>query len=735
MPARLKLKNFKFVAKALQRWYVALAAALVLMVGAGVCWAMRPLADADGRAAAYPYGLTTGFENNALDLLFQLRDARLPEQRTRGIREPITIIQIDEESIRMSGVRLQKWSRASYARLIEAASERGAAVIGLDVILSEAGGTNAEDVADDEKLAAAMETAGNVVIVEKLEAGGTPAIKPLPVFADAAYATGFADLPHDGDGFIRSLLLARDHNSAAVAETSAGEVVTSGSAQAEDESDVSFSTRVTEGYLLARYVAEDRPVENFYDEQGLKSESGSDAVRIGGRTIPLRTDSAIQLDFRGRTPGFRHVSAGDVLAGNPDALAEDLYRDRVVLIGATNVDAPDMFFTPFYESSALARFAGSNVPTIPARMPGVEIHANAIATLLWGRSLVRPAFPWRVVCVAIPLLLAALAIFALRAIPALLVTLMIVAGVLVFSVWTFNAYALVLPMASTWIGIGLLAPAGLGLRYARERALRDETEAERELLMDIFSRCVSENVAETLWQQRDKLLSGERRIVSIIFTDIRGFTTISEQMPSLQLVGILNDYFSRMSAIVDHHCGHINKFIGDGLMIVFGAPVSRGDPGEARAAVACGLEMLQEVKAMNEEAEALGRPRIQIGVGIHTGEATCGVVGSERRLEYTIIGDTVNLAARLESTTKEFDVPILISEATANLVNRRYETRAMGEVTVKGKTSSTTIYTVVERRGMPRYRFTDGIRKTAAHKIPKSYPTPQLGSCNLENDN
>jgi class 3 adenylate cyclase len=199
-------------------------------------------------------------------------------------------------------------------------------------------------------------------------------------------------------------------------------------------------------------------------------------------------------------------------------------------------------------------------------------------------------------------------------------------------------------------------------------------------------------------------------------------------MPSLQLVEILNDYFSRMNAIVDHHCGHINKFIGDGLMIVFGAPVSRGDTGEAWAAVACGLEMLQEVALMNEEAEALGRPRIQIGVGIHTGEAVCGVIGSARRMEYTIIGDTVNLAARLESTTKEFGVPLLISEATAVLVNRRYKTRPLGEVTVKGKTASTTLFTVVERRNAPRFRFAGGIRKTAGHKLPKFFPAPETDS-------
>jgi adenylate cyclase len=189
-------------------------------------------------------------------------------------------------------------------------------------------------------------------------------------------------------------------------------------------------------------------------------------------------------------------------------------------------------------------------------------------------------------------------------------------------------------------------------------------------------------------------MGGERRTVTLIFTDIRGFTTLSENVDSEVVVEWLNEYFSRMHKIVCSYGGHINKYIGDGLMIVFGAPIARGDKLEARAAVACGLEMLAELERMNKDWEGTGRPHIAIGVGVHTGEATCGVVGAEGRLEYTIIGDTVNLAARLESTTKEKGVPIVISDATAALLGVDYVTEPLGDVMVKGKTLSTHVLTV-----------------------------------------
>jgi adenylate cyclase len=209
-------------------------------------------------------------------------------------------------------------------------------------------------------------------------------------------------------------------------------------------------------------------------------------------------------------------------------------------------------------------------------------------------------------------------------------------------------------------------------------------------------------VADRLWQQRGDLsIAGERRIVTLIFTDIRGFTTLSESVDSAVVVEWLNEYFSRMHRIVTSYGGHINKFIGDGLMIVFGAPIDRGQKLEARAAVACGLEMLAEVERINEEWKHKDRPQIAIGVGIHTGEATCGVVGALGRLEYTIIGDTVNLSARLESTTKEKGVPILISDSTAALLGIDYETQPLGDVKVKGKNQSTEVFTVKKNTRKP----------------------------------
>ena len=651
---------------ALRRWYLALAIFLVSVVWIGVALALCPLKDADGSYSSSPYGLSTGLENKALDLLFQLRDVRRADLRARGTNEPITIIEIDERAIKASHVRLQNWRRDWYARLIDRASRDGASVIGLDIYLSEEGGHSDEDRGYDQQLAKAIADAGNVVIASKLGAGGFEAITPLPLFKDAAYTVGFVDLSLDSDGFVRSSPLTR--------------------ARTGEETEFSFATRLAEGYLVAHAVEGEPP-------QYLKP-ADDERVQLGRRILPLRTDRNLQVDFRARSPAFRHISAAEILFNENAQIPDDLFRDRIVMIGATNIDAPDLFSTPFYEPLALARLLDRSLPNTPVRTPGVELHAMTVATLLFGQTPVRPSYRWEMIALLLVLALVALAVLRLRALWGLLTVILIAGMTLAVSSWAFNAHGLILPLASAWLGMVVLTPLGLGLRYAHERMLHGETEADRAQVMDILSRCVSEEVADELWQRRDQIMSGERRVVSIIFTDIRSFTTLSENAPSDQVVIWLNDYFSRMHAVINRHRGHINKFIGDGLMIVFGAPESRGDEEEARHAVACGLEMLVAVERMNVEWQGTDRPIIKIGVGITTGEATCGVVGAERRLEYTVIGDIVNLSARLESTTKEYGVPLLTSESTVRLLDDRYEARALGEVLVKGKNTSTKIFSV-----------------------------------------
>lgn len=654
------------LSSALLKRYAAIAAILTFLVWAAFVLSTYPLKDSDGSYASYPYGLTTGLEDKSLNQLFQLGNVFSSSLGRRGSDEPITIIEIDEASIRASGVRLQRWRRDWYARLIDRASEGGAGVIGLDIILSETSGTSAEESEYDQQLAESIEKAGNVVVGRMLPVSGSEAIEPQKIYRDAAYDIGFFNVPLDRDGFVRATQL----------------VV----ARPGEDDQPSFATVIAQGYLASI----GNPSE--------LSPKGANHVELGGRVTPLRTDGLMQLDIRGRTPAFRRISAGDILFQENPQIASDLFLNKIVLIGASNLDAPDLFNTPFFEPSALTRLFDPKQPNNPARTPGVEIHANSVATLLFGRALDRPGFFSRAIILLIPLVLAAFALFKFRAVFALASVIAVAAFALVIGVAAFTLSGYILPLASVWLSIASLTPVGLGLRYAHERALYNHAEAERAQLMDIFSGCVSEEVAEELWERRDTILTGERRVVSLIFTDIRGFTTVVESAVLDHIVVWLNDYFSRMQKIVESHGGYINKFIGDGLMIVFGAPASRGDEIEARAAVACGLEMLAEVERMNEEWEGTGRPHIAIGVGIHTGEAICGVIGSVKRMEYTIIGDAVNLSARLESTTKEYGVPMLISAATARLLDNQYETRPLGEVRVKGKRVSTTIYAI---GGMP----------------------------------
>jgi adenylate cyclase len=648
----------------LRHWYWAVALFLGCAVWLGLALAMRPGKD----VSASPYGLTTSLENKALDLLFQMRDVLHPNLRTRGRDEPITIIEIDERTTKAIHVRPQTWRRDRYARLIERANQGGALVIGLDKYLSEDGGATAESKAYDEELAKVMADAGNVVIASKLQAGNIEAITPLPLFIDAANRVCFVDVTVDSDAATRSLPL-----------TWPGP---------DGESESSFATCLAEAYGNARAAEGEAP--QFLTHIGSKRE------KLRERILPLRTDGTLQLDFRGRTPAFRRISAIDILSQDAP-IPDDLFRDRIVLIGVNVIDE-DQFSTPFFESFSPLRWLDSSLSSAPVRTPGVELHANAVATMLFGQSPVRPRYGWQILSLMLPLALVALAVFRLRALWGMLTVLSVAAITLAVSSWAFNSHGMILPLASACVGMIILTPLGLGLRYTRERMLHDEAEANRAQVMDILSRCVSKEVAAELWERRDQIMSGERRVVSIIFTDIRSFTTLSENAPSDQVVIWLNDYFSRMYPIITGHGGHINKFLGDGLMIVFGAPDSRGEAEEARHAVACGLDMLGAVERMNVEWQGTGRPIVKIGVGITTGEATCGVVGAERRLEYTIIGDIVNLSARLEATTKEYGVPLLASEPTALLLDDTYEKRALGEVKVKGKNTSTKIFAVTVKQ-------------------------------------
>lgn len=215
--------------------------------------------------------------------------------------------------------------------------------------------------------------------------------------------------------------------------------------------------------------------------------------------------------------------------------------------------------------------------------------------------------------------------------------------------------------------------------------------AERDRVRDLLGKVVSPEIAAQLLHS-DLQLGGEEREVTILFSDLRDFTTLSEKLPPHELLALLNRYLDRMSAIVEKHGGVIDKYIGDAIMALFGAPVATA--GAAARALAAAREMKAALAELNRELAAEGKPQLALGIGINTGRVVAGNMGSHTRLNYTVVGDGVNLAARLESLTKEsnYAASIIVSEATALAAHALDALRPLGSVTVKGKTEAVKIY-------------------------------------------
>ena len=266
--------------------------------------------------------------------------------------------------------------------------------------------------------------------------------------------------------------------------------------------------------------------------------------------------------------------------------------------------------------------------------------------------------------------------------------------------------------AGWWIPL-LPAAASFALAAAAAIAYRTMQEKlERSALMDIFSRHVSPQVADSLWQQRAEFLEGGRPrpqqiTATVLFTDIRGFTKISEKLDATSLFAWLDQYLDAMSRIVDAHGGIVNKYIGDAVMAVFGVPVARDNAADiahdATQAVACALAMGAELERLNRQWRSAGLPEIGIRAGIHCGPLVAGSVGGAERLEYTVIGDTVNIASRLESygtaTAADGTCRILASEATLARVGPAFEARPIGSVALKGKAEEIAIFQITGHAG------------------------------------
>ena len=393
------------------------------------------------------------------------------------------------------------------------------------------------------------------------------------------------------------------------------------------------------------------------------------AEKAGLTRAPAPARHELLVNYRGGPGTFPMVAYHRVLTGE---VPPDVFAGKIVLVGATTPTLHDIFPTPFASQSG---------------MPGVEIHAHTLETLLQGIPL-RRVSPLLVPVVAV--LAAAGAAWtatALRPLPAFGIVAAAIGGYLAASHAAFL-------WARYWVEV-VPVPLALLVTYAGTVAKNfTQEQRQKRRLSRFFSPDV---VAEIIRHKDDSKLAATRRRVTVLFSDIRGFTSMSEKMQPEEVVTFLREYLTVMTAAVFKHGGTVDKYIGDAIMALYNVPLEA--PDHALRAVRTALEFQERVRPLGERFAAQHGGHLACGVGIHTGDAVVGTIGSEQRLEYTAIGDTINLGSRLEGITKEFSVPIIISEATYAEIREYFAVRDLGEVTVKGKAIPVKIYAVLGEIG------------------------------------
>ena len=569
--------------------------------------------------------------------------------------------------------KIQKFPipRSTVADLVERVGQAKPAIIGLDMFLSEA--RNADE---DAAMQRALSSAGNVVVAAQSATGQLPALLPLDLFCqpeNPALPTGFCadgkpgafgyagvNMPFDSDGYVRD-----------------AELIVWGKQKAE-----SFPVFMAEEYLAQ--------VDPQCRNCTLKALDKGNA-QFRGYRVPYRDPQARTFRIGDWSPHpAQHISAWDVLTG---AVAPAQLRNKLVLIGQGSDAARDRDFSPLF------RVRLSNDKR--ERIAGTELHAAAIATLLNGHAIGEVPV-WIQWCVNFGLLFAATWVFTrLQLKMAFALAAVFIPAIYAAAQILFSAFHLWFPYLETLLGVAAALPCGVAWQYVKANLLRSETEKQREQLMEMFSRYVDPQVANAIWLRRDEVrLEGDERIATVLFSDIRNFTGITAGKPSRTVLRWLNRYFTAMDEVVRAHGGFLNKFIGDGLLVVYGVPLSQGENVDAGNAVRTALAMLKRVEELNADRPAGDDfPNLTIGVGIHTGMLTSGSVGSSNRLEYSVIGETVNLASRLESLNKEFGTEIILSEATYESVKDEIPgIYALGTTNVRGFDEKITIYGIGPRR-------------------------------------
>ncbi len=638
-----------------------------------------------------------------LDMLQRLDDMiydfRLNATAPRTLDPRIVIVDIDEKSL--SEVGRWPWSRKYLASMVdELFDQQKIAVLGFDVVFAEADSSSGlsqlnalaknelKDQAGFKESLRGLQTSldYDALFAKSLknrpvvmgyflnDSEGSPSgVLPSPVLnkgslegrtiqayrwnsygsniaelAKAAPTAGYFNPVIDHDGVVRSLPMLAQY-------------------QGQYYESLSLA--------MVRMLMGSPPVVPGYSFDGAASGQSSNIdllrLRLDGKHLDIPVDEKVAalVPYRGHGNvaggSFQYIPASDILNHR---LPPGSLKDKIVLVGTTAQGLLDLRVTPMDET-----------------YPGVEIHANLISALLDGKTLLRPdvAQSYEVGSLILAGLVLAIALPFLSALQGVALNLVVVATLAGLNFWLYQVDGWVLPLAASLS----MAPLAFALNMSYGYFVESRTKRE---LANLFGTYVPpELVGEMLKDPDAYTMKASNRELTVMFSDMRGFTAMSEKMEPTQLQELLTGVFSNLTALIRANRGTIDKYMGDCVMAFWGAPVET--PDHAQLSVKSAIAMAHAVRGINDEHRARGLPEIGIGIGLNTGTMCVGDMGSNIRRAYTVIGDSVNLGARLEGLSKAYGVDIVVSESTRNLAPD-FSWQELDRVRVKGKAVAVAIF-------------------------------------------
>ena len=570
--------------------------------------------------------------------------SKVLELKTRDLRTALSsgadvvapVVLVTIDDISFDQINIRwPWPREILAQAIFSLKDAGARVIGLDIMMGDRGYTPEEDAA----LEAAITEAGNVVLPAKFDRRVQGEIQ-----------IDYYDVPLPGFdegawsvGFI-NFLNDRD-----------------GYVRRIVPADAMIGTNQ---YAFALEIL------GAYSGAGVSRTD--DGIVAGTFNIPASADNTLLINYA-PAGSFRTVPFSQVIDGTADP---EIFHNAIVLIGAFFKESHDLFLTPVVSESGLY---------------GVEIHANILNTIYGGNYLIDTGRGIDLALLVALVIGGALILVRLKPTIGLLVAVIAVVFYGVVAVLLHSNGGIILDMVDPILAVILLWVGSVLYRYL-------VVEKQRQKVRSIFSRFVSREVVDSILDSGRAIeLGGETREVVIFFSDICGFTPLSGSMSPADVVEMLNEYFTDMTDIIFRHGGTVNKYIGDAIMAFYGAPVPLLNASE-RAVRAC-LDMRTALESFNEKREQQGKPAIGIGMGLHKGRVLVGNIGSPRQMEYTVIGDAVNVSSRIEGLTRVLNTDLLISDDVYQDVKDLVTVETLDPPAVKGKSEKIVVHTVTGLRG------------------------------------